>query len=133
MSTPEQNQKGENSQGLIPANIAGINLKEGLENAICNEQLYHKILKSFYNQFHSIIADLRNASDQNEGRHLAHSLKGVCSTIGATEISEITAKLETSFRSGETNNDLLITELESNLLPLLADLEKMLSTNETSK
>lgn len=128
--TSHTSETEDSSQDLIPSSITGIDLIVGLKNSIGDQQLYHRVLNSFYSQFNRIIDVLKSSPTQDEGRHISHSLKGVCSTIGAAEISAIAAKLEISFRDGEGDTNSLIAQLESRLTPLLIDLEKIFPHND---
>lgn len=117
------------NQVLIPETIAGIDLVAGLKNSIGNQKLYLKILESFLNQYTGIVDVLKSSPTPEEGRFISHSLKGACATIGATEMTHIASKLERSFRNGEGDTKALIVLMESQLSPLLINLEKIFPHN----
>ena len=113
----------------IPSKISGLNIEEGLEYSMGDQQLYLRVLNSFYNQFNNAIDSLRDTTKQDSRRHIAHSLKGVCSTIGASKISEIASKLEAAYESGDSDPNALIEQLDLSLTPLIKDLNKLFAEN----
>jgi len=118
------------NQDLLPDTIVGIDLKAGLKNSIGDQKLYLKILESFLNQYTGIVDVLKSSPTPEEGRFISHSLKGACATIGATEITQIASKLERSFRNAEGDTQALVVLMESQLSPLLIELEKIFPHND---
>lgn len=74
-----------------------IDFKQGLHLAGGSEKLYHSILKQFITRYETFIHDFQDLLIQHEYPELLrmiHSLKGVSSTIGATQLAKQSATLE---------------------------------------
>ncbi|MEO8857920.1 MAG: response regulator [Burkholderiaceae bacterium] len=86
-----------------PATLAiiGLDTRAGLRHTGGNAALYVRLLARFADQqanFSEILAPLLTAENWEEaGRH-AHTLKGLCGTIGARGLEHLAARLEHSLR-----------------------------------
>lgn len=69
----------------------GIDLTIGLKNVLDDKNLFNEILIMFYQDHHEDVKKLRQALSHNDiltAKHLAHTLKGVASSIGAMKLFE---------------------------------------------
>ncbi|HRE17751.1 MAG TPA: Hpt domain-containing protein, partial [Rhodocyclaceae bacterium] len=96
------------------ASIAGIDLEAGLIIARGKLDRYAHLLNMFVE--HNSAYGQRIVAHLNEGDagidasgRLAHSLKGICSTLGMTEISGLAAQLDEGCKQGRPAVDLLPT------------------------
>ncbi|MBF0277338.1 MAG: response regulator [SAR324 cluster bacterium] len=78
-------------------NMAGIDVKTGLERVSGNQKLFRSILKKFAANQIGTIEEIRKALEDKDiklASRLAHTLKGVSGNIGATELQSAAEKLE---------------------------------------
>ena len=83
--------------------IDGIDIKKGLVTTDNNKTLYRKLLmrfkenqKDFQREFEGAL----NSNDVESAKRYAHTLKGVAGSIGAVDVQETAAKLESAFEEG---------------------------------
>jgi CheY-like chemotaxis protein len=109
--------------------IAGVDTEAGLARVGGNISSYLKLLNKFAENQADVISEIRSAFADNDNElsvRLAHTLKGVGGAIGADELQETAAKLESSLK--KTPGDLpgaLLSAAEQELdriLGLLTDL-----------
>ncbi|MGJ8694497.1 MAG: diguanylate cyclase [Thalassotalea sp.] len=85
-------------QNTLPTEkFPGIDIAMGLKNVLDDESLFNEILIMFYEDHAQDDAKLRTAlanKDILTAKHLAHTLKGVASSIGATDLFEKTQVLD---------------------------------------
>ncbi|CCK81416.1 two component system sensor histidine kinase, hybrid [Desulfobacula toluolica Tol2] len=91
--------------------IAGIDLATGLFRSNNNTLLYEKLLKSFYNDFFDAsekIKTMKNEKKYDDLKRYLHSIKGIAANLGAQNLSDKAADLETvpDF-SGKENKEFL--------------------------
>ncbi|MBF0112644.1 MAG: transporter substrate-binding domain-containing protein [Desulfamplus sp.] len=130
------NQNGETSASSDPifnlsdlADLEGINVKLGLSRVSGNKKLYINLLKKFHNENQNIIQQIQDAImqlDQELAVRLAHTVKGVAGTIGATDLQTIAGELESALKldigSDHTN---LLTQLDISIRLILKTLERI--------
>jgi len=109
--------------------IAGVDTEAGLARVGGNIGSYLKLLNKFAENQASAISEIRSAFADNDNElsvRLAHTLKGVGGAIGADDLQETAAKLESSLKKkpGDLPDALLsAAEQELNrIVGLLADL-----------
>ncbi len=110
--------------------IPGLDIKEGISRLNGNRMAYEKILDKYVELFSDIDTKLANAlhAEQfEEGRKLAHNLKGLSGNIGAHEIYRLAAETETAFKHEDAA---ALTEL---LATLKRDLGALLHAIKTRK
>jgi len=81
----------------------GLDLAEGLARVMGDEELYQDLLARFVASHRQAARTIRSAwqaGNLTEAADLAHGLKGVSSTLGATEVSSLAARLEECFWAG---------------------------------
>ncbi|MFV2058256.1 MAG: response regulator, partial [Thiohalomonadales bacterium] len=108
--------------------IEGLSTRKGLTIAQGNYHLYFKILGMFLDQQGDFIQqfhDARQSDDSNAAQRCAHTLKGVAANIGATAVQQAAATLEKTCDNPASSDEieLLLTEINKHLLPLIAGLE----------
>ena len=97
---PPLSQKTENKIGSIP----GIDIAAGMETVQGNHELYRKLLRKFYNRYHTFEKEFngsRQEKDEKAPMRCAHTLKGVATNIGAHGIMEKAAILESACRNNQ--------------------------------
>ena len=86
------------------AEIAGIDIKEGIARSGGSSSLYHNILGTFCKDVYDRIEHIKNSFDKGDlplyTIHV-HALKSACATIGAAEHSKAAAALESAGRNGD--------------------------------
>ncbi len=79
--------------------IRGIDLEKGLQSVRGNRTLFVNLLGQFHNDYHRIVQDLRNALEKKDYDYFArkvHTLKGISGSLAATDLFEVTKKLNVS-------------------------------------
>ena len=77
--------------------IEGVDSRLGLQVAAGKVSLYIKMLKTFSTDQINSVSDIKSAldlSDYSTAQRVAHTLKGTCGSIGATEIQKIAGEVE---------------------------------------
>jgi CheY-like chemotaxis protein len=125
---PVPTARGEESRDL-PC-IPGLDTAAGLAHAGGKEVLYDNLLRKFASGQRSLPEALRRALEQRDwvlAERLAHTLKGVAATIGASEIQAQAARLEQLFsrRDDPAQADALIAPLAAALEELIAQIDKL--------
>lgn len=88
----------------------GIDVTLGMKNVLDDESLFKEILVMFYQDHHQDVDKLRTAlstDDQAASKHLAHTLKGVASSIGATTLFNAAKILDNAINTGEPQKELM--------------------------
>ncbi len=75
------------------------------------------------------VAAALGAGDRKTAERIAHTLKGVASTIGAVRVSEHAAALETAIGAGEPEEDIadILAGLDAELVPIITQLAAALT------
>jgi CheY-like chemotaxis protein/two-component sensor histidine kinase len=108
-----------------------LNIEAGIENMGLNKSLYITILHDFKEKYKNISFELGNAyknSDYKTGEMLAHDLKSVSGTIGATKLYESVAILEQAFKDQSIDTKLLYEIAKDNKL-LMSEIQQYLLLN----
>ncbi|MBF0230775.1 MAG: response regulator [Desulfamplus sp.] len=120
--------------------LEGINTELGLSRVSGNKKLYLNLLTKFHrdNQDTTIkIQDAIKQKDQELAVRLAHTVKGVAGTIGATDLQSIGAELEATLKSDgytqDTNLAPLIDRFDAALRKTLEVLFSVVSANSGQK
>ncbi|MBF0454104.1 MAG: transporter substrate-binding domain-containing protein [Magnetococcales bacterium] len=99
--------------------LEGIEVEEGLARIGGNAKSYRKLLKKFYSNQEGVPEQIISALEQEDSllaERLAHTLKGVAGSIGATALQGVSASLEKAIREGEQAVvDALLPEATSKL------------------
>ncbi|ARD23333.1 hybrid sensor histidine kinase/response regulator [Shewanella japonica] len=104
-----QNQTSHEADDKI--NIDGIDTELGLIRANGDIKLYKKLLSHFNVTATSFVNDFNQADTSNASLILAHTLKGIAGTIGATQLQATAGTLET-----EIANDASVEQIDAQLI-----------------
>ena len=89
---------------VLPA-FAGLNLRAGLRHAGGKTALYVQLLQRFahdYVDFSTTLEALLAADNWNDATRQAHTLKGLCATLGADEVHTLAAGLEKALQAQDS-------------------------------
>ena len=103
--------------------IEGLDLNQGMLCAANNRKLYEKLLVAFESNNCNTVADIRvalSSGDTERAKRMAHSLKGLAATIGATELHVAAKNTEDAIISGPLNG--VLEEALDNVDKLMATL-----------
>ena len=114
--------------GDLPEGIAGLNVRVGLGHMMGKKPLYLTMLRKYAAGQSTCVQNIRDAlhaQDLATAQRVAHTLKGVSGTIGATQVAASAAAVEHAIRERcpETEIELALTELERPLAAFIAGLE----------
>jgi two-component system sensor histidine kinase/response regulator len=112
----------------LPESVEGLNVREGLGRMMGKKTLYLSMLRKFVAGQKGCPLQIRDAvetGDWDKAQRVAHTLKGLSGTIGATEIPHYAEAVERLIRekSGKAEIDLAIATLEKPLSMLVSELE----------
>jgi len=115
----------------LPENIPGMNTAQGLENMAGKRGLYLAILRRFVNSQRDAGQQIRRklgASDRPGAHRLAHNLKGMAGSIGATQVQQQAQALQQAIHDHEPLESLQmrLVQLEMPLDSLIEALEAQL-------
>ncbi len=97
-------------------NLPGLDFSAGLRHCNGNERLYGKLLAQFaadHADFLPRMKDLLDTGRRDEAVRVAHTLKGLCASLGATHVQPPAARLESSLHEGDmvaANGHLVATD-----------------------
>jgi two-component system sensor histidine kinase/response regulator len=105
----------------LPLQLPGIDLAAGLRQVHGNRALYRRLLIHFYDEWHSSASSLSATlnAGQAPALHAVHSLKGVSATLGAGQLSDAAAQVETVLRDGKMVAAEDLQRLTANLAEVL--------------
>ncbi len=119
----------------LPSGIEGLDMIDGLRRVLGRKSLYLSLLRMFVIGQKSVGAEILKALEGNfleTAERLAHTLKGVSGTIGATGLQQLAKKLETAIRerSPRQEIDARLDELQVQLEDLITQLEQLLPVDK---
>ncbi|MBB5021550.1 nitrate- and nitrite sensing domain-containing protein [Desulfurispira natronophila] len=109
----------------IPA-IPGLDTSAGLSRVGYNAVLYKEILDKFCQGQRNTVNEIRIAVEEEDYRKaelLAHTLKGLCGTVGARRTAGHAAKVEEAIRAHESDISFLLTTLDLSLQEIVAHID----------
>ncbi|MBF0573046.1 MAG: response regulator [Desulfamplus sp.] len=122
------------------SSLEGINTELGLSRVSGNKKLYLSLLTKFHrdnNETTKQIQDAIQKQDQELAVRLAHTVKGVSGTIGATDLQSIGAELEAALKLDGYADDPdlapLIEKFDAALRETLEVLSSVVSANSGQK
>ena len=122
------NQPVATSEDLPLPNIKGLDVASGLRRAANNRKLYSQSLSKFVTDFansHQTFTLHFTNAEWNEAERLAHTLKGLASTLGANDVSFSSSQLETVCKGKQVEvASAALFELMALLTPLLNALQQ---------
>ena len=118
------------SDSALP-DIQGINMREALYRVGSDAGLLRSLLHNFAAQHKTAGTQIRSALERGDWQHaerLAHTLKGLAGTLGASDIQPLAAKLETVLiqRAERQIVDNALEPFADKLASLIAELEQQL-------
>jgi two-component system sensor histidine kinase/response regulator len=117
--------------------VDGLDSADGLHRVGGNSRLYVKLLRQFASQQANAIGEIRAALAANDAEsavRLAHTLKGVAGNLGARDVQDGAAAVETLLRgtSPADATDAALARLAAVLDPLVARLRSALALGTTA-
>jgi HPt (histidine-containing phosphotransfer) domain-containing protein len=104
---------------ILPPELPGIDIQEGLSRVGGNTKLYRDILVRLHADFgdaHARIEQLHSEDKHEDAERVAHSLKGAAGNVGANDVHAAAAKVEAAIKSGgEEDLRLALATLETPL------------------
>jgi len=115
----------------LPVGIDELDIDAGLKRVLGKKTLYLSMLRNFIEGQQSVVADILKALENENWdapERQAHTLKGVCGSIGATDLQQLAAKLEASIREGRPRPEIesRLDELHLPMARLIAQLQQQL-------
>jgi len=110
--------------------LPGFELKETINNLGGDVGFYFKLLKNFSKSEVNAVEKMQRHLDRGEksdAYRIAHTLKGLSGTIGATELNKLAANLEIQLSSGVAAKD-LFSQVEKSLDEVLAIIKNALDS-----
>ncbi|MBF0125265.1 MAG: Hpt domain-containing protein, partial [Magnetococcales bacterium] len=100
---PIQQQSDRQGEVTWPTSLPGTDLVVGLRHVGGNQRLYVKLLKEFHQDYRDVMTVMRAAERQGDTGQLlrmAHTLKGVAGSLGATELHLVVRDYEAALKQG---------------------------------
>jgi two-component system sensor histidine kinase/response regulator len=94
-----------------------------------SEKLYYKLLKGFALKYANIMETFDNIlmdADYDEARRLAHSIKGLCGYLGATELQEISKDLDCSFRDRTDDYEQILPKFSEEINIIMEEINELI-------
>jgi len=115
----------------LPFDIKGLDIANALRRVLGKKPLYFSMLRKFVSGQKSATAEILKALDGNDwgtAERLAHTLKGVSSNVGATDLQQLANKIEAAIKERRPRKELdgLLNALKNLLNNLIAQLERQL-------
>lgn len=137
---PEVRTSGRGAAVAAPPDLPpvdGLDSADGLRRVGGNTRLYVKLLRQFASQQADAIGEIRAALATNDAEsaiRLAHTLKGVAGNLGARDVQDAAAAVETLLRGGSPADatNAALAQLAAVLDPLLARLRAALAVSTTA-
>lgn len=117
-----QIKKSKKTDPLSLTSLPNIDIEDGLARLNHNSDAYQNVLYKFADMFKDVVSELRQMTKSNsfdDGRALAHNLKGLSGNIGAKEIYSLSQELEDTFKDGDGQFNALIDAINRQLKPLI--------------
>ena len=117
--------------------LPGVQVDEGVRRMGGNVSSYCAILERFRDGRQNAIAEIRSAiaaNDWETAERLAHTLKGLLGTLGADELKDKTAELDTAIRDKESSRiDSLLPAIDAELTRLFSAIDCVLQLRAADK
>ncbi|MEM7541904.1 MAG: response regulator, partial [Pseudomonadota bacterium] len=108
-SASAQTVKADANQPLLPHQVNGISIADGLMRVGHNQQLYLSLLRQFIDGHGQDVGRIRNAfmsGDFPLARLLLHGVRGVASSIGAHEVGQQAIELDRVLKTRDVDESL---------------------------
>jgi len=124
----------EDETDTLPDQLFGIDINAGLQRVGGNPKLLRKLLGEFYIDHGGDISAIHDALEQGDNdtaQRLAHTIKGVAATIGASELNIKANDLESTIMQGQLDNVTeLVEQLSLAMSPVMEGLSALVPTTE---
>ncbi|MBW1750642.1 MAG: response regulator, partial [Deltaproteobacteria bacterium] len=124
---PETVEIAAEQENLEFPELPGVNVAAGLATTQDNHKLYRKLLLKFRDSEADFVDTFRKAltdKDMEAAQRYAHTLKGVAGNIGAEEVQQAAAALESACKENTAPEEIdrLLENVAASLSPMLAGL-----------
>jgi CheY-like chemotaxis protein len=111
--------------------VEGLDTSSGLRRAGKNVKLYRKMLETFvsdYADYHQTFMSYMSNAQWGESERLAHTLKGLTATLGASEVAIPAGDLESASKANQVDESKVALEaLMLKMTPLISELQRYFS------
>lgn len=108
--------------------LPGIEEAEGIKNVLGDRAIFNEILQMFYEDHHDDkdkLAQALESHDYQQAKHIAHTLKGVSSSVGAMDLFKRAQKLDIALREGDIDSyPALLNELRQEMCRVMQGIHK---------
>jgi PAS domain S-box-containing protein len=104
--------------GAMPTELEGFDLAKGIRHANGDHGFYLRMLRLFATQLAGELGELPSALRSGDGKRagrLAHALKGIAATAGATPLADLAAEVDRTCKRGASASGALVDRLEKEL------------------
>jgi signal transduction histidine kinase/CheY-like chemotaxis protein/HPt (histidine-containing phosphotransfer) domain-containing protein len=112
--------------------LPGVSVFESVRRIGGNVALYYSLLEKFRLKEHDIADRIREAlaaNDRETAERLAHTLRGITGTLGAKNLQELAASLESSIHMSETAEvDPLLASIGRDIATFIGSIDQALET-----
>jgi CheY-like chemotaxis protein len=127
---PENDKVATEQENIEFPELPGINIAAGLTTTQNNHKLYRKLLLKFRSSEADFVEQFRQAvtdNDMESARRYAHTLKGVAGNIGAEDVQQTAAALESACLENTVPEEIniLLDNVAAALSPMLAGLSAL--------
>jgi signal transduction histidine kinase/CheY-like chemotaxis protein/HPt (histidine-containing phosphotransfer) domain-containing protein len=130
-SIPAHQTINDASAELLPE-LPGVEVSQSVRRIGGNVSLYYSLLDKFRLKEKDIADRIRQAlaaNDRETAERLAHTLRGICGTLGATNLQELAASLENSIHKSETAEvDPLLASIDRGIADFIGSIDLALET-----
>ena len=116
---------------VLPRELPGLNISEGLENVGGEKDFFKKLLVEFHEDYRTAAGDMMQALMNGQTEYVqrrAHTIKGVAGTIGAKDLMKNSAALEHAFiPDAKEDRRALMVELTKSLNEVMESIGVMLA------
>jgi CheY-like chemotaxis protein len=84
--------------------VSVLNVDKGISFAANNSDLFKQLLGTFVSQYEESgqqLQAMKNNAEHDDAMKLAHTMKGVCSTLGMDSLSEVAKKMQFAFANNQ--------------------------------
>jgi HPt (histidine-containing phosphotransfer) domain-containing protein len=117
-----------------PDKLPGLDIDKALANINGKTELYLKLLQIFMDNHREDAAKISQHIDHQEWKqaHMqAHSLKGVSSNIGASDLSTVCQHIEHKTKNEQTDLNEDLQQLRESFSQVTASIENLLKSNQS--
>ena len=133
LPAPQQLQPSAKQPDDLPLGIGGLDVPKGLSHMMGKKTLYVTMLRKYVVGQRAGVQSIREALDANDtarAQRIAHTLKGVSATIGATDIAAYATRIETALREQHprADVDIAVNAMQMPMEKFIRELEVWLSS-----